>query len=683
MDKQGKLLGISMLGACALVAALTRPPGVPFASPSEVRIRAPGVGLAAHQPSQSQSQATTHTTQQPATAGAHSTARHAPNDIDGDGRSDLLLENRGFNFAAFWIMDGSTPTRYSPPFKPPIDHVLVARGDFNGDGKLDLVWARTFPFTGPVRPPWSTPSYKLVMWLGDGNGFSAENIGDNARGWSVVGAGDIDGDGKSDLLLINHGLAYFAYWKMHGAQVVAYSSVFARPADSVLATTGDFNGDGRLDLVWENGVAGPWTLWAGNGAGFQSMDLAVSPLQGVNAVVGAGDIDGDGKSDILMVDTSGAFRYLIMDGARQVRSSVLFARPEGASRPLPGDYNGDGKLDVIWERNHERGLVYWQGDGNGFAPAPMGGYAPNWRPVNPVRKVPFRGDVDGDERSDLVLVNDSAGLIAYWAMNGAHVVRYSPTVFAFPADGYRPMFSAEFTGDGLLDLVWFREQDASSIVWTGDGTGFRALPPTAGYGGIPFVPLKESNQRYDRDTLYFYLPQFDSKYPLRIGDGGFVSPDVPFDRPRSAGGWDRLVAVLGVEEIRKSLTGRAVELPAETVPLADGWKVVGEGDIDGDDREDLILENHEGIAYWIIRAGKVARYSQGFLAPVGYRRVAMADYNGDGKLDIVWARESDRSLLLWQGDGDGFVQAPIGNYAAGWRVFGKDSAINYPLPGGP
>ena len=65
MDKQGRLFGISVLGACALLAAVARPPAVPFASPSEVRIRAPGVGLAAHQPSQSQSQATTHTTQQP------------------------------------------------------------------------------------------------------------------------------------------------------------------------------------------------------------------------------------------------------------------------------------------------------------------------------------------------------------------------------------------------------------------------------------------------------------------------------------------------------------------------------------------------------------------------------------------------------------------------------------------
>ncbi len=681
MDKQAKITWIALLCSSVLFAAWAQQGALPIPWPVETLGESSHKELAQRLDSPSQAKSYP-TTQRAITAAAHSAARHAPGDIDGDGRSDLLLENRAFNFAAYWIMEGATPTRYSPAFTPPIDQIQVARGDFNGDGKLDLVWARTRPFIGPVRPPGSPPPTKLVMWLGDGNGFTAVNIGDNAEGWSVVGAGDIDGDGKSDLLLINHGLAYFAYWKMDGAQVAAYSPVFARPADSVLATTGDFNGDGKLDLVWENGVAGPWTLWAGNGVGFQSMDLAVSPLQGVNAVIGAGDIDGDGKSDLLMIDASGAFRYLIMDGARQVRSSVLFPRPDGASRPLPGDYNGDGKLDVIWERNHERGLVYWQGDGNGFATAPMGGYAPNWRPVSPVRKVPFRGDIDGDERSDLLLVNDSEGLITYWAMNGARVVHFSRVAFAFPAGGYRPMFSAEFTGDGLLDLAWFREQDASSVIWTGDGSGFRALPATAGYGGIPYVTLKESNQRYHRDTLSFYLPQQDSKYSARIGDGRYIYSAAPFDGPRPANGWERLLAVVGGLEVKRSATGRAVELPAETVPLSEGWNVVGEGDIDGDDLEDLILENREGIAYWIIRAGKVARYSVGFLSPLGHQRVAMGDYNGDGKLDIVWARESDRSLLLWQGDGDGFVQAPIGNYAAGWRVFGKDSAINYPPPGG-
>lgn len=55
MDKQGRLFGISVLGACALLATLARPPDVPFASPPEAHIGPPGAGLAARQPSQSQS----------------------------------------------------------------------------------------------------------------------------------------------------------------------------------------------------------------------------------------------------------------------------------------------------------------------------------------------------------------------------------------------------------------------------------------------------------------------------------------------------------------------------------------------------------------------------------------------------------------------------------------------------
>lgn len=663
MGRQGRLVGIVLLGSCALFAAWAQQAGLLAALSAESGAAATHAGLAGPQPSQSQMMSRP-TAQQATTARAHSPQRHAPNDIDGDGRSDLLLENRGFNLAAFWIMEGSTPTRYSPAFTPPIDHVQVARGDFNGDGKLDLVWARTAPFTGPVRPPGSPPPTKLVMWLGDGNGFASVDIGDNAEGWVVAGAGDIDGDGKSDLLLINNALAYFAYWKMDGARVASYSPIFARPADSVLATTGDYNGDGRLDLVWENAFPWNWTMWLGDGIGFQSSSLSLNLffLRGTAAaVMGSGDVDGDGKSDLLSFGV-GHFYFHIMNGAQVVRESAAFTPPDSATQPIPGDYNGDGKLDLIWERRSDRSLVFWQGDGNGFSSAAMNGYAPNWQPVNTERQRPFHGDVDGDRRSDLVLIHEEAGLFAHWAMNGARVIRYSP-VSAYPDGAQRPLFSADFTIDGLSNLVWFF-----------------GIPP-GGYLAHYYVAIQE-HHRYDRDSLYFYYFEFDRKSVYRAGDDQRDITPLTGTGIKNANGWDRLVAILNGDEVRTSASGRAVQLSAGEVPLADGWNVVGEGDIDGDEREDLILENREGIAYWIIRAGKVARYSPGFLAPAGYQRVAMGDYNGDGKLDIVWARESDRSLLLWQGDGEGFVQAPIGNYAAGWRVFGKDSAINYPPPGG-
>jgi len=617
------------------------------------------------------------------TAAALSAPSPAPNDIDGDGRSDLLLENRSFNLSAYWIMDGAAPSRYSPAFTPPIDHVQAATGDFNGDGKLDIVWATPYAFTGPV-PPGSAPPTKLKMWLGDGNGFTSVNIGDNAAGWAVSGAGDIDGDGKSDLLLLNAALRYFAYWTMDGARVAGYSAVFARPVDTVLATTGDFNGDGKLDLVWEK-LEGGDSMWLGSGTGFQSMPLYARRAP-TEAFIASGDVNADGKSDLLVSGFFGRLTYAIMDGAKVTLLSPQFERPAGFTRPIPGDYNGDRKLDLIWERSWDRTLVYWQGDGSGFSPSPVGGYSPGWQPVNVARRVPTRGDIDGDRRSDLVLVNDALGLTAYWAMNGARVIRYSD-VFTSP-QGHRPMFNGEFNGDGLLDIVWFRDADKHVVLWTSDGVGFNARP-IGQAGKPPFVAFKYYNG-YERDTLYIYDYATDTNYYWRFGDFSIYGPE--FTSPTShlrPVYWRNLVAVgnfdrdSGWDTVKYSTTARTLGIIGTAGgggpfgPVAEGWAVVGAGDIDGDEGSDLIFENVEGIAYWIMRDSKPARYSPGFLRPSGYTRVAMADYNGDSKLDIVWARESDRSLLLWQGDGEGFVQASIGNYSAGWRVFGKDSAIRY------
>ena len=62
------------------------------------------------------------------------------------------------------------------------------------------------------------------------------------------------------------------------------------------------------------------------------------------------------------------------------------------------------------------------------------------------------------------------------------------------------------------------------------------------------------------------------------------------------------------------------------------------------------------------------RYSAAFTEPAGYSRVATGDFNGDGKLDLVWARSSDRSVLMWLGDGTGFAASPVGTHSEGWLI---------------
>jgi hypothetical protein len=62
------------------------------------------------------------------------------------------------------------------------------------------------------------------------------------------------------------------------------------------------------------------------------------------------------------------------------------------------------------------------------------------------------------------------------------------------------------------------------------------------------------------------------------------------------------------------------------------------------------------------------RYSAVFAQPAGHVRAATGDYNGDGKLDLVWVRASDRSVLMWLGDGTGFAQSTVGTHSPGWQI---------------
>ncbi len=507
--------------------------------------------------------------------------RRTKTDVDGDSKSDLLLSNPQQGASAYWIMNGATVVRSSAVLANPAGHSQVATGDFNGDGKLDIVWARTSDRT-------------LLLWQGDGTGFSSIPIRAYSDGWAVVGAGDVDGDGKSDLLLGNASQGLFAYWTMNGATPVRYSSAFAQPTGHEFAASGDFNGDGKLDVVWSRSSDRSLFMWLGDGVGFGQAFIR-NYSEGWT-IAGAGDVDGDLKSDLILTNsTLGAVGYWIMNGAAPTRYSPVLTAPPGASLAATGDYNGDGLLDLAWSRSSDRAVLLWQGAAGGFSQSSVGilsaGFeltreSPTSPPPTsppPPSTAPRRpaGDVDGDGKSDFILANTGLGASAYWIMNGSTPVRYSP-VLSNPS-GYARAATGDFNGDGKVDVVWARSSDRSLLLWQGDGNGFTTL------------------------------------------------------------------------SIRS---------------YSEGWMVVAAGDIDGDGKSDLLLENASlGLsAYWTMNGATPVRYSSAFSQPVGYQRAATGDFNGDGKLDVVWSRSSDRHLLMWLGDGNGFSQTPIGNYSAGWAI---------------
>ncbi len=600
-------------------------------------------------------------------------ARRPSADIDGDGRSDLLLQNQGLDQTAYWIMNGATPTRFSAAFTRPAGYTQVARGDFNGDGKLDIVWARS-------------SDRNLVMWQGDGTGFTQLPIRDVSSGWAVTGAADVDGDGRSDLLLANAGSGQLAYWIMNGATPVRFSSAFMQPAGYTQVATGDFNGDGKADLVWARASDRNLVMWQGDGNGFTQ--LQVRDYSAGWTVTGAGDIDGDGKSDLLLANAgSGLVAYWIMNGATPARFSSAFVQPAGYTQVATGDYNGDGKLDLVWARGSDRSLLMWLGDGNGFAQFPIRNYSAGWEVGDATDATPgptpvptrrLTADIDGDGRSDLLLQNGGLDQTAYWIMNGATPTRFS-VAFTQPA-GYTRVATGDFNGDGKLDIVWARSSDRNLLMWLGDGSGFTQLPIRDAMPGWAVTGAADVDGDGKSDLLLANTGSglvaywtMNGATPVRFSSA-FVQPAGYTQVATGDFNGDGKADLVWARASDRNLVmwqgdGNGFT-QLQVRDYSPGWTVTGAGDIDGDGKSDLLVSNaSQGISgYWIMNGAVPTRYSPVFTDPAGYARVATGDYNGDGKLDLVWARGSDRSLLMWLGDGSGFAVVPIRTYNEGWSV---------------
>ncbi len=182
-----------------------------------------------------------------------------PDDIDGDGTSDLLWFNADTSQFAYWISDpGNTSSSYKrlsyKIFNVAEGYYISALGDLNNDGKTDLVW--------------TSARNDLYLWTSTGNGFQPAYIGTYPQGWRLLGAGDVDGDGDADLLWSNPTTCQFGYWLMHGKRRWAIRSMPVACGYHV-AAIGYFMLSNHVDLLWTSDAHDVY-LWEGTGTGFMS-----------------------------------------------------------------------------------------------------------------------------------------------------------------------------------------------------------------------------------------------------------------------------------------------------------------------------------------------------------------------------------------------------------------------------
>lgn len=327
----------------------------------------------------------------------------ATGDFNGDGRQDIVTVNSGYAGLVSTLLgngDGTFQSAVSSAAGAYPTQLGVA--DFNGDGKLDVVVGG---------------SSTLNVLLGNGDGsFQAPALYYVGGVATHISVGDFNNDGHPDLVMSTQIYGGTAMVLMNtGAGAFAPQINLAAGAGAMDVEVGDFNHDGNQDLVIANYNSINVSLGNGNGT-FQSARPYAAGLSPYR--VALGDFNHDGTTDIVALDAyalnligSSAMSMLSGKGDGSFSAPTTYTLGSQASDMQTADFNGDGNLDLIEPTASGYQAEMGVGDGSFYVPE---NYAASAGINNAV------ADFNGDGVTDVAASSPTGNVVVL--INGTNAV---------------------------------------------------------------------------------------------------------------------------------------------------------------------------------------------------------------------------------------------------------------------
>lgn len=556
------------------------------------------------------------------------------------------------------------PTGHEPQY--------AALGDFNGDGKADLVTSNVLGNT-------------VSILLSNGDGIFHAHV-DYPTGVKpeTVAVADFNGDLKPDLAVADYDGASISVLLGIGDGTFLTHVDYPTGVHPTSVAVGDFNGDGVADLAVGNSGESTVSVLLGNGDGTFQPAVKYSVLTSALSVLVA-DFNGDSKDDVAV-----AVEHLGLTSV-VCAVSVLLGRGDGTFQAhvdsptncgggiAGGDFNRDGKEDVVMANNSffSSGVGVLLGNGDGSFQTEVD-YATDLFPssVNVV-------DLNGDGKADLALSLPDGNSASILLGNGNGTFGAHREFGA----GRGPLFLVawDFNSDGKVDLATANGfgDTVSLLFGVGDGTFFPARrdypagnsPAGAAAGdlnhdGILDLVLADSTTD---GSVSVMLGRADGTFPTHVEYPVGSNPDaVAIGDFNGDGKPDLAVAIFGGFSVSVLLgNGDGSFQPSVEYPVSDLGTGIAVGDFNGDGKLDLVvaLSSVPGSG-----AGVLLGNGDGTFRPEvdydtgsGASSVAVADFNGDGKLDLALGT-GDLAVIVLLGNGDGTFK-PHTQYAVAAGVY--------------